>query len=459
MEERPAVEEHPQMERSIVEERPLVAELPVVEGRETKPREPKNAEFKSGLRESPFKGRFEPKPKVTPAAPVTTVIPKYVEAPALRQHGFGPRNLFWGVGMLFAAVVLLLAALFFAGPKVMLSLATSLLTFTALFVLSRTHVFRQRNGGFLALAVVCLLGTVVPLLEFGFSALKGGATTWARSNANPAPATAAGGEVEAAPSLVQSFALVPPQGMGKRVRATKDVKVLIDQRPFTIKAGDAFPFLEVRGGEAFFAVRDMRVSLPASVVEIIDPSRLAKGVSGGKAEADPGDEDTSGLRPLPPPSPTADDLKMLTASAQAVAMRRYPALGIQGSSENSEFLEAVQRLKQVKEQGGDDYFADPEWPLALAETLAQSRGWARGSAPSAVGPAPVLDAPARRGVIEDDGTVMPAPTRRGVIEDEEPVPPVAPAVPRANIAPQAPLPPLPPVDALDAGSGLPGGAR
>jgi hypothetical protein len=251
--------------------------------------------------------------------------------------------------------------------------------------------------------------------------------------------------------LVQSCALVPPQGAGKRVRAVKDVKVLIDQRPFLIKAGDAFPFLEVKGGEAFFAVRDMRVALPASVVEIIDPTRLAKGVSGGKAEPDPGDGDTSGLRPLPPPAPTADDLEMLTASAKAVAVRRYPALGIQGSIENSAFVQEYQRLRQVKEQGGDDYFADPEWPLALAEMLAQSRGWARVASPATVGPAPVLDAPARRGVIEDDGTVAPAPARRGVIEDEDPVAPVA---PRGNTAP---LPPLPPIDALDAGSGLPGG--
>lgn len=415
-EERPAVEERPP-----VEERPAVEERPRVEERRLKTGE--------------FKSKLEPKSKV---------MPKYVEVPALREHGFGPRNLFWGLGAFFVAVVLLLAALFFAGPKVMLSLATALMTFTALFVLSRIHVFRQRNGGFLALAVVCLLGTVVPLLEFGFTALKGRIGGFAATSQSPAPGAPAMASESGVPLLTHSFALTPPQGAGKRVRAVKDVKVMIDGLPFLIKAGDTFPFLEVKGGAAFFAVRDMRVSLPAGVVEVIDPSTLAKGVAGGKAEPDPGDENTSGLRPLPPPAPTSADLEMITASAKTEAMRLYPALAVRGSLENAAFISEYLRLQKVKEAGGGDYFADPEWPLALAEMLAQSGGWVRGAAPatvgsgSAVGPAPVLDAPVRRGVIEDD----------------EPVPPKAtPAIPRGGGGS------LPPVDTLDAGSGLPGGAR
>ena len=363
--------------------------------------------------------------------PKGKVVPKYVEIPALREHGFGPRNLFWGVATLFVALVLLLAALFFAGGKATLSLATALLTFTALFVLSRMHVFRQRNGGFLALAVVCLLGTVVPLLESGFTALKSGAITFTKGSSATTATAAVGEDV---PLLTKSFALPPLHGSAKRVRATKDVKVVIDERPFMIRAGDVFPFLEVKGGEAFFAVRDLRVSLPSSVVEVIDPSSLAKGVTGGKGEPDPGGDNGTGLTPLPPPAPTSDELALITDSAKKEAVRRYPALGMQNSIENEVFVSTYQRLKKQKEAGGTDFFANPEWPLELAEYLAKSSGWVRGAAPTTAGPAPVLDPPTGAGVVEDEVVGRGAPRR-----------------PPAN-NPGA-------VDTLDAGAGLPGGTR
>lgn len=365
------------------------------------------------------------------------IVPRYVEIPALREHGFGPRNLFWGVATLILALLLLVAALFFAGPKATLSLATSLLTFTALFVLSRMHVFRQRNGGFLALAVVCLLGTLMPLLETGFEKLKyvefhtvGGTTGVASTSA---------GDTQV---LTQAFALSAPQGPGKQVKVLKDSRVTIADRNYLIKAGDLFPYIESKGDEATFAVRDLQVSLPTKVVEVIDPTAIAQGVTGRSsapaataAQAAPatppavavGAEDPAATPPL-----TQEQLAAITKSAQAEAIRRYPALGIKDSRENHIYVSAFQ---QIREKGNTEFFTNPEWPIQLAELLATREGWGRGN-----GPAPVLDAP--RGVIEDDAPVTAPVPRQSVSDGSEEK--------DANSTSE-----LPPLDKLDAGDEAP----
>lgn len=327
------------------------------------------------------------------------IVPRYVEIPALREHGFGPRNLFWGVITLVLALIFLVAALFFAGPKATLFLATALLTFTALFVLSRMHVFRQRNGGFLALATVCLLGTLVPLVETGFEALKH--VTILTSGGTGTASVAASGEP---PVLTQAFALSKPEGPGKQIKVLKDSRVTIGDRPYLIKAGDTFPFIEEKGNETTFAVRDLHISLPANVTEVIDPNAIAQGVTAKSAPA----EAVAPATPSSPAPPSAEDLAAITISAQKEAIRLYPALGIKDSMENSVYISTYQ---QLRESGSTEFFKNPEWPIELADLLAKREGWSRGGAPSTTGPAPVLDAPSGNG--------------------------------------------LPPVDKLDAGDGLP----
>ncbi len=285
-------------------------------------------------------------------------------------------------------------ALFFAGPGATISLATSLMTFTALFVLARLHVFRQRNGGFLALAIVCLLGAAVPLIESGFSALKSGTGSWSKSTTAGGSSTNGEGQP---PLLTESFALTPPEGAGKRVKVLKDSRVFIDQRPFLIKAGDVFSFVDVKGGEATFAVRDLQVSLPASVVDIIDPTAVAQGVTSRRSAPAPApsalpSETASAPASAPSSSaPTPEELKAITLSAQKEAIRRFPALGIKDSLENAVFVETYQRLR---ESGNTEFFANPEWPIALADQLAKRDGWVPGGSPMTTSPAPVLDAPA-----------------------------------------------------------------
>ena len=336
-------------------------------------------------------------------------LPRYVEVPALREQGFGRRNLVWGVVTLTLALALLAAAVVFTGQKAVLSLAACLVTFTALFVLARMHVFRQRNGGFLAIALVVLLGAVVALVDRGYEMLAGAAVP---------PVTVAAHPLETEPPLLmQAFALTKPDGTQPQVKVLKDSRVVIADKPFIIKAGDVFPLLEAKAGEATFAVRDLHVSLPVAVVEILggrsvkdakEPkvaketkeSAMAAAIAAVKAEAAkmadaPKTEPASTpARPAPEtPAPEAapvTDIVAITRSAQLEAMRRYPALAIKDSAENEVF---VTTYRQLKDTGDAKFFSNPEWPLELAELLATRNGWARGDRPAPAEPAPVLDAP------------------------------------------------------------------
>lgn len=342
--------------------------------------------------------------------------PRYVEVPALREHGFGRRNLAWGVITLVLGIGLLAAAVYFSGQKAVLSLAACLFTFTALFVLSRLHIFRQRNGGFLAISVVVLLGAIVPLIDRGYEKLAGHATP-----APPAPAPAAPPAEVEPPLLKQSFALTNPEADQTQVRVLKDARVLIGEKPFLIKEGDAFPLLEAKGGEVTFAVRDLHVSLPVTGVEIlggksgketretamaaalaaatgIEPARPEPGASPAKPSTE-----TPTRTPAAPAAPGLD-LAAITRSAQQEAMRRYPALGVKESTENVAYLAAY---REMKESGKADFFANPEWPIELAEVLAIQNRWARGDQPA---PVPAFKNPVQRlDPPMDDDPVAPAP--------------------------------------------------
>lgn len=324
--------------------------------------------------------------------------PRYVEVPALREHGFGRRNLAWGVITLVLGLGLLVAAVYLAGQKAVLSLAACLFTFTALFVLARLHVFRQRNGGFLAVAVVVFLGAIVPLVDHGYEKLSGTSPV----RVSPGPPLVPAVPVEAEPPLLtQSFALTQPAAGQTQVRVLKDSRVLVGERPFLIKVGDAFPLIEAKGGEVTFAVRDLHVSLPVTVVEILggktgkETRELAMQAALQAAQTVPTGEtltheNATLSAKAPPGTPKADapkaaaavnaELAAVTLSAQVEAKLRYPALGIKDSIENTAFLAAY---REMRESNNTAFFANPEWPIELAEVLAVRHRWTRGDQPAA----------------------------------------------------------------------------
>jgi hypothetical protein len=303
--------------------------------------------------------------------------PRYVDLPALRERGHGPRNIWWGLFTLLLAMALFALAVFFAGGRAAVSVGICLLTFSALYVMAKLHLFRQRGGGFLAVSIVCLLGSLVALGERGFVAADAliknqGLFAFAPAAAHPADSDA--------PLLTQSFALSTPDPKKRQVRILKDSRIPIGEKQFAIKTGDLFPYVESKDGETTFAVRDLRFALPASAVEIIEPGAEARKVV---SSADPAMPETKPNTPAPsktaaPPAAQVakEELAQVTKSAQMEAARRYPALAVEGSRENRTFIETY---KEMKISGEDAFFANPTWPIILADDLAKREGWARDS--------------------------------------------------------------------------------
>jgi hypothetical protein len=347
---------------------------------------------------------FSRRPEIAPApAPIEprterteSFHPQYVRLQTLREHGHGPRNLAWGVVTLVLALVLLAVAHFLVGPRVLLSLAGCLLTFTALFVLARMHVFRQRNGGFLALGIVCLFGAAMPLIEQGYIALD--AFVKSRPIAVVAPAAQPASVGLAAPAaethllLTDAFALTPPDPRaGPRVKVIKDSRVTIEGKTYSVKAGDHFAFASRNGRDVTIAARDLLVVLPADSVEIIDEKTPAptKTVTAPESRLAQNGEEI----------PMANETPAETsARSQREVIRRYPALGVKGSLENQAFINLY---KELRDNGGDDFFKNPEWPIELAELLAKREHWQRGAPPATVGPA----------TVPEDELAVPAPLR------------------------------------------------
>ena len=302
--------------------------------------------------------------------------PRYVEVP----RGHDPsqsRNLAFGGGALFLALLIGGSALFIVGPRAILPLAACLATFLMLYVLARLEIFREAHGAFLALGLVCLVGALFALAERAFAGLDG--SYWLQLAAPSAPVRAPAtppAVAERGPTLLtEAFALAAPDpAAGPRVKALKDSRVSIEGRPFLIKAGEQFALVQVQGEKATLKVRDLHIDLPVTAVEILEEATPAK-VTKAPVPAAPASRTT----PEPAPAAASAATVQVTKKAQSEAVRRYPALGIEGTRENTMF---VSTFRSIKDSGDDAFFQNPEWPLELAELLAERQGWLRDDVPS-----------------------------------------------------------------------------
>ncbi len=325
-----------------------------------------------------------PFPAVATARRAEDFQPRYVHLPNAHGQDAAPRNLAFGIGTLFLALLISGAAMFVVGPRALLALVACLSTFTVLYVLARLHTFRQKHGVFLALGIVCLLGALFALSERAFTGLDGVAIAPLPATKIAAPSLA---PEPAPPHITEAFALTPPDPKaGPRVRALKDSRVVIEKKTFLIKAGDLFALAETRDGEVTFKVRDLRIALPAAAVEILPEPATEK------IAAPPAAEPAAAIEPS-----AAALAAAATKGAQEEAVRRYPALGIEGSRENLIFVSTFRELKDNK---ASDFFKNAEWPLELAELLAKSQGWRRDDVRQ---PSRAFSPPSEVGLPPDDG--------------------------------------------------------
>jgi hypothetical protein len=295
---------------------------------------------------------------------------RYVSLPTRRSHDHGTRNLVTGVALLIVSVLLMGEAIYLAGPAAAYTVGVAVATAVALYVVARLRLLRQRNGNFLAGAIVCLLAVSCVLVQgvwqrlvqhpeavvAGASESKSDATTAA---AAPSPASL--------PPLIETYkpARVELEA-GQVAEVVRPYKVNFDGKSWLLRAGDVFPVNTVAGGKVTLGIGVEEITVPASMVKVKEP--LA-------AEPEPAEKNPArapGKTEVAATGPTATETAKLTEASQREAVRRYPGLAVEGSPENQSFREMVSELKV---SGRAHFFDDPEWPVRLAEILASREGW------------------------------------------------------------------------------------
>ncbi len=293
--------------------------------------------------------------------------PRYLESHVPGERRRSKRNLISGVLLLLLCVPLFGWALYLGGPGVAMTLVSCLATVTTLYVISRSRLLRQRNGGFLALSLVCLVAVFVALIEQAWLRVAHPSTVIA-SAASEAASHPAAPASNTPPSLVEAFNIpAPDPSRGQRAKILKDSKVEIDKKDYILRAGDIFPFVGMNNDEAMFMAGSQQIALHKNLVEILDPQ--PRGEGDPNEDASPAAAKSENANP-----PSQKELAAQIAAYTREAIRRYPGIGLADAPENKAFVEKVNELKAA---GAVDYFEKPDWPLLLADTLAKREGWKR----------------------------------------------------------------------------------
>jgi hypothetical protein len=292
----------------------------------------------------------------------STQLTRYVDHPGRRRAiRAGRRNLAWGVAFLFAALCICGIALFVGGSRAVLPPMLFLACFTALWVLARMKVFSQRNGVFFGLAVTALLGASAALVEqawFYLAKRSANGESMLPSvtlNQPGVPSAPAAPEV---PLLTQSLKYEEPEPTLPRVRASRDFNISIGGKTYSIRKGDTFQFRDEKNNEYIIIAGEFLARVPLNSMDQLtpEPARAAN-VKGS------GDDGKGAIEKAA--------IAKITKKAQEEAARRFPGLRQQGSAENKLYLEAYNDLKKRN----SDFLEDPEWPVHLAEILAQRNQW------------------------------------------------------------------------------------
>lgn len=303
-------------------------------------------------------------------------VPRYVALPRSWERGHGRRNLVGGVVLLVLAVLFLGWALYLAGSGALFTVAACVATATLLHVMARARLFRQRNGSFVAWSGVCLLGVLLVIVHHGWVYMTGGSKAPVAGK-EPATVATTAGET---PLLRELFSIKPDTAVGPLVRIVRDTKVSVEGKPYLAKQGEVYPFVDI--GVDDHGKSQLRFSAGMHDVLIAKGAAEVVGndnVPGLDLSAEPAKPVANEAMPPPPAPKEFEPPKGLPKEEQVLAsqreaIRRYPELGKNGSPKNQAFVTAV---KEQKHTGAVEFFDDPNWPLMLAEYLADKDGWRR----------------------------------------------------------------------------------
>ncbi len=291
------------------------------------------------------------------------------------------RNLFLGISIAALCALVFVAALFLAGPEApIVAAGSAAVSMIVLWLMSRMGVHRQPGGLFLSATVGGFVAMFVPLaaglVDFLHSEQIERRINLAQSDA-PQPSSTP----ELLPRLTESFVIESPDAnKDDYARVIRNTTVAIEGKNYRIAIGELFPLFRVAEGEVIVKGRDFLISLPPDILQVVRKERSTENDSGSvsaTAKSTPtGETETKD-------DFTAVDRAEMTRNAQTEAIKHYPALGIRDTAENRAFLDTYKRLKL----SDSDLLKDPEWPLQLAEALAEREGWRRADI-AAVSPLP-----------------------------------------------------------------------
>lgn len=321
---------------------------------------------------------------------------RYVAMPILPEHLRARRNLVWGIIFVVASVVIFWLGTYITGAAAPRSFLTAVGTFFLLWLLYSLRLLRQRHGVFIAFSLVALLGAVVPFVELGYIKLDSLARN--RFAANPekaAPAVVVPAQ-PAAPVVVSNA----PAPVGEKsdgvIRIEKDTNITVEGAQWQLKEGETYPLVSFEDGRVSFKKDGKTGTIDAASVTF--------------TTAKVPDEKVS----------TA----AITKQAKAEAARRYPELSKFGSEANDVYISTYRELQAA----APDYFKDPEWPIKLAELIAEREGWRRADMPEVPDASTEKSAPAETTV-----ETAPAPENNPPVSDMPDVPTEnVPPVPQAN---------------------------
>ena len=332
------------------------------------------------------------------------------------------RNLLLGIAVALLCGLVFLAALSLAGPKAPLVAAGSAaVCMIVLRVMGHLGVHQQPGGQFLSAAVGGFVAMFVPL-AVGLVVVLQSEQIERQSGPKEPEVSQAAPTPDLLPRLTDSFVIETPNAESDDyVRVIRDSTVAIDGKTYRVAIGELFPLFRVADEEIIVNGRDFLISLPPDILEVIRKQRPNEN-----------ENDFTQLSAIAHSAPETEsvtndefshvDRAEITRNAQADAIKRYPALGIKDTRENRAFLETYKRLKSSE----SDLLNDPEWPLQLAEALAEREGWRRADiqlTPATVIAAAASDIPGDTGSnAEDFPPFDPAPPPSDEFDEIEPLP-------------------------------------